>query len=413
MILYVLLRCCEAPPMYLPLQSQSVCREDVIQRYFHLGFSYAEILVFLSVYHGIQISFTTLKRILRTLRLRRHSQNTDWNFVVYCVEHELSGSGRDLGYRSMQGRLQFVHGLVVPRERIRLILRYLDPVGVQSRQQRRLRRRQYLSKGPNFIYHIDGWDKLKRFGLCVHGCIDGFSRRIMWLEASASNNDPFVVCKYFANCVQQINGLPCLVRADRGTENGNVCAMQQILRTENGDDRRRLQTTFLYGTSPSNQRIEAWWSKFPSLSMRAWIDHFVQLDSVGIIDTSRATDIQCIRFVYLELLREELNTVTTLWNTHHIRPSSNGSTPSGKPDVMFHLPEVYSTQSFLKPVDEESLRILSEILTRELPDCLPIYQEIFQSIFDEKHLHLPKTLNEAAELLVLLLDTIDSETQNL
>ena len=31
------------------------------------------------------------------------------------------------------------------------------------------------------MWHIDGYDKLKPYGFCVHGAIDGFSRRIMWI----------------------------------------------------------------------------------------------------------------------------------------------------------------------------------------------------------------------------------------
>ena len=28
-------------------------------------------------------------------------------------------------------------------------------------------------QGPNFLWHCDGYDKLKPYGLCIHGCIDG------------------------------------------------------------------------------------------------------------------------------------------------------------------------------------------------------------------------------------------------
>ena len=38
--------------------------------------------------------------------------------------------------------------------------------------------------------HIDGKDKFKRFGFPIHGCIDGFSQKLMWLIVSTSNNDP-------------------------------------------------------------------------------------------------------------------------------------------------------------------------------------------------------------------------------
>ena len=87
--------------------------------------------------------------------------------------------------------------LCIDRESVRLILKALDPEGVVLRRRRRLRRTQYLSKGPNYLHHIDGWDKMKRYGLCVHGCVDGYSRRVMWLEASRTNNDPYIRCVPF------------------------------------------------------------------------------------------------------------------------------------------------------------------------------------------------------------------------
>lgn len=36
-----------------------------------------------------------------------------------------------------------------------------------------------MSSDPNFSWHIDGYDKLKPFVFSVHGCVDGFSRRII------------------------------------------------------------------------------------------------------------------------------------------------------------------------------------------------------------------------------------------
>ena len=65
-------------------------------------------------------------------------------------------------------------GVIVKRARVMSCLRELDPDGIDSRRQKRLRRQAYHSKGPNFIWHIDGYDKLKPYGFSVHGCIDGF-----------------------------------------------------------------------------------------------------------------------------------------------------------------------------------------------------------------------------------------------
>jgi len=49
----------------------------------------------------------------------------------------------------------------------------MDPTGVEKRKAHRLRRRTYKSKGPNYLIHIDGYDKLKPYGFPVHGAICG------------------------------------------------------------------------------------------------------------------------------------------------------------------------------------------------------------------------------------------------
>lgn len=85
------------------------------------------------------------------------------------------------------------HGLRVRKEDVRLVLKELDPRGVALRQARRFRRRNYFSKGPNFIWHMDSYDKLKPYGICINGSIDGFSRKIIWLNAYTTNSNPKVI----------------------------------------------------------------------------------------------------------------------------------------------------------------------------------------------------------------------------
>ena len=58
------------------------------------------------------------------------------------------------------------HGLLaVRKEDVRLIFRELDPDGVAARLSRRLERRTYTVPCPNFIWHLDGYDKLRLFDL--------------------------------------------------------------------------------------------------------------------------------------------------------------------------------------------------------------------------------------------------------
>jgi hypothetical protein len=48
-------------------------------------------------------------------------------------------------------------------------------------------------QGPNYVWHTDGYDKLSPFGLYIHGCIDGYSRKVLWLKLAPSNKDPGIV----------------------------------------------------------------------------------------------------------------------------------------------------------------------------------------------------------------------------
>lgn len=62
-----------------------------------------------------------------------------------------------------------------------------------------------------YVYHINSWH------LVIYGCIDGYSRRIMYLHR-ADNNRASTVFELFHKIVQQ-HGLSSRVHADRGGEN--------------------------------------------------------------------------------------------------------------------------------------------------------------------------------------------------
>ena len=109
----------------------------------------------------------------------------------------------------MHQRLIIDHNIVsVDRESVRMIVKTLDPQGVACRSKRKRRRRKYSAKGPNWIWHLDGYDKLKLYGFSIHGAIDGFSRRILCFEVGISNKNPRIIGRYFIDCVGQVGGVP-------------------------------------------------------------------------------------------------------------------------------------------------------------------------------------------------------------
>ena len=126
-------------------------------------------------------------------------------------------------------------GFVVDRETVRMGIKAIDPEGVDSRSKRRLIRRIYRTRGPNHLIHIDGYDKLKPYGFAVHGAIDGYSRRILWLNVGVTNNDPKVMAHFYLSLVKSRNSTPRCIRSDFGTENYVICGLQRYFRRNGGD----------------------------------------------------------------------------------------------------------------------------------------------------------------------------------
>ena len=126
--------------------------------------------------------------------------------------------------------------MYVPRDTIMHLIRHIDPDGVSARKSRKLKRRKYHSLGPNHCWHVDGYDKLKPYGFPIHACIDGLSRKIIWLKLVKSNNNPKTIASLFLTAIEEHNILPKRVRTDCGTENCEMAAIQSFLRRNHNDE---------------------------------------------------------------------------------------------------------------------------------------------------------------------------------
>lgn len=138
------------------------------------GLKYAEIVLFLLCHHNIILSIHHLKRILRSLNLRRRPYHyPSVHDVMDIVTEEMKVSWECVGYRTMWKRPIKDHGLAVKRTEVMQIMKHICPNATEKRKAYRLKRRVYTLKGPNYVWHVDGYDKLKPFVYCIHGCIDG------------------------------------------------------------------------------------------------------------------------------------------------------------------------------------------------------------------------------------------------
>ena len=308
----------------------------------------------------------------------------------------------------MHQRLTTDHQLIVTRNIVRQVIKILDPEGVEARSGHRLRRRNYFTKGPNYLWHIDGYDKMKPFGFCVHGAIDGYSRKILWLEVSSSNNDPGIITKYYLDYVRQIGGTSRVIRADRGTENGNIAVTQHFFRRLARDD-FGAEKSFMYGRSTANQRIEAWWGILRRQCSDWWIKYFNDLRDAGLFCDDDIVHRECLKFCFMDLLQMELHKVARLWNTHRIRPSANPESPSGRPDYLYFIPRANNTRDYLTQVGVDEVDIAEEHCAQEpsLRGCSPYFNELAEMIMEDEGLEMPNTVREAQDLYIALFGLID------
>jgi len=60
----------------------------------------------------------------------------------------------------------------------------MDPEGVLQSKRKNSKNANIAFQCPGHMWHLDGYDKLKPCGIPIIGCIDGFSRKVIWLKVS-------------------------------------------------------------------------------------------------------------------------------------------------------------------------------------------------------------------------------------
>lgn len=171
---------------------------------------YKEICSIINEHHHRLITMNMVKRICKEENLSRRRNISDSDLKDVIV-NELKTSMSKVGYRQMWEQISLKYDVNVSKECVRKILKAVDPKGVEERRSKTIKRRIYWSNGPGDIFHIDGNDKLKRWGFCIHGCIDGFSRKIIWLNVASSNNDPLIIANFFLSSIKKLKFVPYYV----------------------------------------------------------------------------------------------------------------------------------------------------------------------------------------------------------
>ncbi|XP_057216619.1 uncharacterized protein LOC130570364 isoform X2 [Triplophysa rosa] len=166
------------------------------------------------------------------------------DILVASVKNDLPNAG----YRMVRGRLESL-GHRVQWRRVAASMHRIDSMGIISRLSNLgcVVRRVYSVPGPLSLVHVDTNHKLIRYNIVIFGGVDGFSRKILYLNA-ATNNRAATAFSFFLEATQ-LHGLPSRVRADQGVENVDIARFMFTVRGNN-------RGSFISGKSVHNQRIK-------------------------------------------------------------------------------------------------------------------------------------------------------------
>ena len=119
-------------------------------------------------------------------------------------------------------------------------------------------------------------------------------------------------------------------------ENVFIAGFQRFLRRNHEDDLAG-HSSFLFGKSIVNQRIEAFWSQFRRSCADWWIQFFKGLILNGVHNNTDFLQAQCFTFAFSPVIQEELENIKDNWNSHRIRKSLqpfNEGRPAGPQNIL-------------------------------------------------------------------------------
>ena len=166
----------------------------------------------------------------------------------------------------------FRYILITYRDNLFEIVKRLDPESLERRTKDLNRKKgEYVVPGPDYIWSLDGHEKLHKFGFEIYAAIDAYSRKIMWIYVGISNRTPQSVLRQYLEAITLKGYQPFIVRTDRGKETDLAAEVHFYLaRTARANPNIRIENCWFWGTSTGNQRIESWWSQLQKSCLYKW-----------------------------------------------------------------------------------------------------------------------------------------------
>ena len=275
------------------------------------------------------------------------------------------------------------------------LLAELDPTGVRRKMKTHGRRRRptYSVAGPRSLYHADGHEKLAHvWGLWFHGCIDGYSRYVIYLVAADNKFAETVRVIYVHGCERE--GWPSRTRWDKGSENVLAIREQVNRHFEPSRPETGARGSAITGRSMDNARMEGFWRYCREQVTDQFLSLFDDMrHRMRVVNPYDPHDLFCLHTIFLPVLQHALDSMRAMWNEHPIRKRARQEGHvSGIPALIFKDAPLrsatllamdddafYATRGTLQPTagagdvsgaDEDGSFGVERRAVREEPECV-------------------------------------------
>lgn len=236
------------------------------------------------------------------------------------------------------------------------------------------------------------------------GALMGTQKKILWIEVSTTNNDPAVIAHYYLKAIEKFRFLPTVIRTDHGAEATLLEELQMALRHLHSDEYSGLKS-FIRGKSTRNQRIEAYWRQFRQHMEDFYINLFKTMEHENLINVSNPLHIECLRYCFAELIKEDISLARREWNEHRIRKQKNRNASGGIPNLLFKCPGKFEASDFKKAVNLDHVKLPLEKYANEPMLVSPDFKEMADVLLNMPQ--KPSTPEDAYNLYIKLFDIME------
>src|SRR5271155_4130630 len=271
-----------------------------------------------------------------------------------------NGQTRQYGRRYLITHLARKHGHRAQGRHVREALRTLDIYGTTLRTPGMTRKRQenYIVPGPDWLWCLDGHDKLARYGIEIYGSVDAYSRKIIWFYVGVSNRTQVSVLHQYLHTIKTLGYCPNYLRTDRGRETPMMADAHYYLYhtacfhddtiSDEAFDNICFADCYLFGKSTNNVKIEGLWGQLIVGQTEQWMLYFPRkLEAEGWWRDDLVCDTVILVYIFIPIIRGEIFNWVADKNTAPIRPQRHRSQHvSGIPNDLYRGSDDAPRQGF-------------------------------------------------------------------